>query len=421
MSSLARRLGPWVLFAALMIALPRMLGSSFSLTVLNHVGVFIIFACAYNMLLGQGGMLSFGHAVYFGMAGYFSIHLINYFHAHTDRAVPLVFVPLFGGLTGLILGVLIGYVSTRRSGTTFAMISLGFGEMATALTMVLLSFFNGEDGVHADRVYMPQLMGLSFGPQIQIYYLIAGWCFVAVAAMFALTLTPFGQASNAVRDNPERAEFTGYDPQRVRWLAFSLSSFFAGLAGSLHAVSYEQVGLAAVSGQTSAMVLFMTYIGGVGSFFGPIIGAALLGVLNANLSNYTSAWGLYLGLVFVLTVMFAPDGLAGLITMHEPLLAAGPRLLWRLLPSYAAALGSTLLMCLGVIGIVEMVYYLNSDLTHEPVMSLFRIPIDTRAALPWMVFSGAVVAGALLSRRSYPWVSASWHAAIKQAGRRAAS
>ena len=115
MSSLARRLGPWVLFAVLMIALPRMLGSSFSLTVLNYVGVFIIFSCAYNMLLGQGGMLSFGHAVYFGMAGYFSIHLINYFHAHTDRAIPLVFVPLFGGLTGLILGILIGYVSTRRS------------------------------------------------------------------------------------------------------------------------------------------------------------------------------------------------------------------------------------------------------------------------------------------------------------------
>ena len=116
MSSLARRLGPWVLFATLMIALPRMLGSSFSLTVLNYVGVFIIFSCAYNMLLGQGGMLSFGHAVYFGMAGYFSIHLINYFHGHTDRAIPLVFVPLLGGLTGLILGILIGYVSTRRSG-----------------------------------------------------------------------------------------------------------------------------------------------------------------------------------------------------------------------------------------------------------------------------------------------------------------
>lgn len=417
MSGLARRLRPWVLFAVLLVALPRMLGSSFSLTVLNNVGVFIIFSCAYNMLLGQGGMLSFGHAVYFGMAGYFSIHLINYFDGHADRAIPLIFVPLFGGLTGLILGILIGYVSTRRAGTTFAMISLGFGEMATALTMVLLSFFNGEDGVHADRVYMPQLLGLSFGPQIQVYYLIAGWCFIAVAAMFALTLTPFGQASNAVRDNPERAEFTGYNPQRVRWQAFSLSSFFAGLAGSLHAISYEQVGLAAVSDQTSATVLFMTYIGGIGSFFGPIIGATLLGVLNANLSNYTSAWGLYLGLIFVLTVMYAPDGLAGLITMHEPLATASPRLLWRLLPAYAAALGSTLVMCLGVIGIVEMAYYLNSDLTNQPVMSLFRVPIDARSPLPWIVFSCVIAAGVLLSRRTYPWVSASWHATIDQARR----
>ena len=417
MKKLARGLGPWMLFAALMVVLPRTSGSSFSLTVLNHVGVFIIFSCAYNMLLGQGGMLSFGHAVYFGMAGYFTIHLINYFHTHANHAVPLVFVPFFGGLAGLVLGVLIGYVSTRRPGMTFAMISLGFGEMASALTLVLLAFFNGEDGIHTDRVYSPSIGGLSFGPPIQVYYLIAAWCLITTAAMFALTLSPFGQASNAVRDNPERAEFTGYNPQRVRWLAFSLSSFFAGLAGSLHAISYEQVGLGTIGGQTSALVLFMTYIGGIGSFSGPIVGATLLGVLNANLSNYTSAWGLYLGLVFVLTVVFAPNGLAGLITMHKPLLTVGPGLLWRLLPSYAAAIGSTVLICIGTVGIVEMVYYLNSDLTREPVMTLFAVRIDTHSWLPWAAFAGAAVAGVRLSYRTYPWVGATWHATIERARR----
>ena len=236
--------------------------------------------------------------------------------------------------------------------------------------------------------------------------------------MFALTLTPFGQASNAVRDNPERAEFTGYDPQRVRWLAFSLSSFFAGLAGSLHAISYEQVGLAAVGGQTSAMVLFMTYIGGVGSFFGPIIGATLLGVLNANLSNYTSAWGLYLGLVFVLTVMFAPDGLAGLITCMCRCDRRPPSAL-----AVAAVLRGRARLDASDVPRRDRDrrngLHLNSDLTHEPVMSLFRVPIDTRTVLPWIVFCCAVAAGALLSRRSYPWVRASWHSTIEQAGRSA--
>ena len=415
MTGLARRLGPWTMFLALMILLPRIFGSSFALTVLCQIGIFIIFSCAYNMLLGQTGLLSFGHAVYFGMAGYFTVHLINYFHAHADVAVPLVFVPLLGGAAGLVLGVLIGYVSTRRGGMTFAMISLGFGEMATALTLVLVSFFNGEDGVSTDRVYAPRLFGLSFGPQFQLYYLIAAWCFIAVLAMFALTLTPFGQACNAVRDNPERAEFTGYDPQRVRWLAFSLSSFFAGIAGSLHAVSYEQAGLATVGGQTSALVLFMTYIGGVGSFLGPVLGAALLGALDANLSNYTNAWELYLGLVFVLTVMFAPNGLAGLITMHKPLLAAGRRLIWRLVPSYAAALFCVVLISVGTIGIVEMVYQLNSDLTRQRVLTLFWLSVDTRTWLPWAAFAGLAAAGLVLLRRTAPWVGATWQATLEQA------
>jgi branched-chain amino acid transport system permease protein len=420
MTKLARHLGPWVMLAAFMVILPRTFASSFSLTVLSQIGVFIIFSCAYNMLLGQGGMLSFGHAIYFGMAGYFTIHLINYFHTHANLAVPLVFVPCLGGLAGLVLGVLIGYVSTQRGGTTFAMISLGFGEMATALTLVLLSFFNGYDGVHTDRVYSPQIFSLSFGSQIQIYYLIAAWCFIATAAMFALTLTPFGQVSHAVRDNPERAEFTGYNPLRVRWLAFSLSSFFAGLAGSLHAINYEQAGPATIGAQTSALVLFMTYIGGIGSFLGPIVGATLLGALNANLASYTNAWGFYLGLVFILTVIFAPDGLAGLITMHKPLLTAGSRLLWRLVPSYVAALGATILICSGMIGVVEMIYHLNSDLTKESVLTLFRLTIDAHSWIPWAACTCAVAVGVLLSLPTYRWVGATWHATLDEARRRAA-
>ncbi len=255
---------------------------------------------------------------------------------------------------------------------------------------------------------------------MQIYYLIAAWCLIATATMFFLTLTPFGQASNAVRDNAERVEFTGYDPQRIRWLAFSLSSFFAGLAGALHAINYEQVGSSMVGEQTSALVLFMTYIGGTGNFFGPILGASLLGVLNANLSDYTNAWGLYLGLVFILTVMFAPNGLAGLITMHKPLLNAGARAVWRLVPSYVAALCTTLLTCLGVIGIVEMVYAVNSDLTDTPVINLFGMSVDTRSWLPWVSFFAVAAVGVVLSRYTYSWVNTNWHITIEKARKRLA-
>ncbi|SVE47931.1 uncharacterized protein METZ01_LOCUS500785, partial [marine metagenome] len=228
-------------------------------------------------------------------------------------------MPLFGGLVGLLFGTLIGYVSTRRAGTTFAMISLGFGEMITAMTLIWVAFFNGEEGIQTDRMIGPEPFGVSFGPDIEVYYLIAAWSFLCIVAMYALTRTPFGRMSNAVRDNPERAEFIGYNTQRVRWQAFALSSFFAGVAGSLHALNYEHVGVETVSIAQSGTVLFMAYIGGVGSFIGPILGAILITFLNSVLSGVTEAWYLYLGLLFVSIVMFAPFGLAGIVMMHEPI------------------------------------------------------------------------------------------------------
>ncbi|MEQ9642311.1 MAG: branched-chain amino acid ABC transporter permease [Alphaproteobacteria bacterium] len=409
-----RLFGPWALLALLMLGLPTLFDSSFALTVLSLMGVFIIFSCAYNMLLGQGGLLSFGHAVYFGIAGYCTIHLIN---AVEDEAIwfPLTLLPLIGGLVGLVLGVLIGFVSTRRAGTTFAMISLGFGELFTAMTLVLLTFFNGEDGVQGNRVYEPRPLGISFGPEIEVYYLIAIWTFIATAAMYALTRTPFGRVSNAVRDNPERLEFIGYSTHRVRWLAFALSSFFAGLAGALHAINYEHVGFETVGVQTSGLVLFMTYIGGIGSFLGPIVGAVLISYLNASLSDLTEAWFLYLGLVFVLTVMFAPAGLAGLITMHEPLMRVDRSLLRRLALPYLAAIATTLLIAAGAIGLIEMVYHLTSDLAFDSKTTVFWIELDTEAPWPWIGFAVLLGAGLLAARRTYPQVSRIWDATVAEA------
>ena len=162
-------------------------------------------------------------------------------------------LPIVGGLVGLFFGVVIGYLSTRRAGTTFAMISLGFGEMVTAMTLIFIAFFNGEEGVQTDRMVGPEVFGVTFGPDREVYYLIAVWCFIAMVAMYMLTRTPFGRMSNAVRDNPERAEFVGYNTQRVRWLAFSLSAFFAGVAGSLHAINFEHVGFETVGALREAV------------------------------------------------------------------------------------------------------------------------------------------------------------------------
>ncbi len=401
MKKLGGDFAPWVLLAAVLFIAPMLFTGSFALTILSKIGVFMIFAVAYNMLLGQGGMLSFGHAVYFGMAGYFTVHFINSMH-DGDFYFPISLLPLFGGLVGLVFGVLIGYVSTRRAGTTFAMISLGFGEMFTALTLVLVAFFNGEEGIQTDRWVGPEPFGITFGPAVQVYYLIAIWCLIATIAMYWLTRTPFGRVSNAVRDNPERAQFVGYNTQRVRWLAFSLSSFFAGLAGALHALNFEHIGFETVSAATSGLVLFMVYIGGVRNYYGPIIGAVLISYLEGVLSELTAAWPLYFGIVFIVVVMFAPGGIAGLISMHGPIARFTPDRLANMAVPYIQAIGATIIAAAGAIGLMELIFFLSEHRGGDNTIRLYWTDMDATALWPWLVFGVIFAAGFYLCRLTYP-------------------
>jgi branched-chain amino acid transport system permease protein len=415
MTGLVRRYGVWIAFAAVMALLPTGITSSFAMSIASQIGVAMVFALAYNMLLGQGGMLSFGHAIFFGLSGYFTVHYINLIGEEAVPYFPISLVPLFGGIAGLFFGILVGYVSTRRAGTVFAMISLGFAEMVTALTLILSAFFHGEEGVQTDRWVGPEPFGITFGPDIQVYYLIAVWTFVSVIAMYFLTRTPFGRMSNAVRDNPERVEFIGYNTQRVRWLAFSLSSFFAGIAGALHALLFEHVGFETVSLQQSGLVLYTTYIGGIGHFVGPILGAVLITILNGMLSNLTEAWFLYLGVMFVAVVMFAPGGLAGLVMMHEPVWKADPRLMKRLVPSYAASLASTAIAAFGIVGLVEIIYFHSTALETTQGMTLFTVPVDPASAIPWLLCGATAVVGIAACRMSYPVARRAWDRVVLEA------
>ncbi len=395
-----------------MLVLPWIFQTGFAVTMLSQMGVLIIFSLAYNMLLGQGGMLSFGHAVYFGIAGYFIAHFLNGMDEGWLPSVPVVLLPIFGGLIGLLFGIIIGFVSTRRAGTIFAMISLGFAEMATALTLILVFFFNGEEGIQTDRTVGPELLSVTFGPDIHVYYLIAFWCLVAMAAMYTLTRTPFGRMSNAVRDNPERVEFVGYSVHRIRWLAFALSSFFAGLAGALHAVNFEHVGFETIGLEQSGLALFMVWIGGARTFVGPILGAILITYLNSNLSGFTDAWLLYLGILFMVIVMFAQGGLSGLIVMHEPIWKTDYRLFSRMTTPYALGIGSTIITAIGTIGLIEMVYFLSTRATRETIMVLFGIEVDAASVLPWIPCVAITAIGVAACRRTYPPMADSYNQAL---------
>jgi len=381
-SAVLRRLAVWLVAMAVIAILPYIFTSGSSVSMMSQMGIFIIFALSYNMLLGEAGMLSFGHAVYFGLGGTMTLHAINRVN---DGAwwFPLELMPLAGGACGLFFGILFGAVTTRRGGVTFAMITLGIGVMVEASAHIFTDFFGGESGVTANRVTDVTVLPFSYGPSIQVYYLIGAWTVVAALVMFLLTRTPLGRISNAVRDNPERAQFVGYNTTITRFVQFSLSGFFAGVAGGLFAILFEIMTAANVGLIQSGGVLLMTFIGGLGVFFGPIIGAVLVIYLQVALSGFSDGWILYFGLLFVLMVMFVPQGIAGVIVAHVAPWRAG--LLHRFVVPYALAVVPALLSFVGLVAIIEMGYHLSLSYNPSSPIELFSVEVVATRYLSWAV------------------------------------
>ena len=371
----------WSLFAIALIVAPMLFRSSLALTMLSQIGYLIIICLSYNMLLGQGGMLSFGHAVYTGLGSFIAIHAMN-MATKGSAGIPLVLIPLVGGLAGAFFAILLGFVTTKKSGTTFAMITLGVGELVAAMALMFPEFFGGEGGITTDRVYGTPFFGITFGPAIQVYYLIAAYCFVCTAAMFAFTGTPLGRILNAVRDNPERVEFIGYNTQRVRYFAFIIAGFFAGIGGGLATINFEIItGADSLSVLRSGGYLLFTFLGGATFFFGPIIGAVLLVLASVLLSELSKAWLLYLGLVFLLMVMYAPGGIASLIMMNLRLAKYGKlRPLW---VSYLGLAGTGLVGVLGAACMVEMTYHLQLNAAVGPEMNFLGATINAKSLTSW--------------------------------------
>ena len=370
----------WSLFALVLAVLPWLFSSGFAVTILSQICIAIVACLSYNMLLGQGGMLSFGHAVYTGLGSYLAIHVLN---GISDGSLPMPVsaVPLAGGLAGMGFAVLFGYVTTRKSGTTFAMITLGLGELVFAMSLMIPEFFGGEGGVTGNRVTGKPFMGITYGPPMQVYYLTALYTFVAVAAMFAFTRTPLGRMLNAVRDNPERVEFVGYNTQRVRYVAFIIAGFFAGISGGLGALNFEIVTAEVVGAARSGAYLLFTFLGGATFFFGPIIGAVLMVLAFVLFSEFTKAWLLYLGLIFLFMVMYAPGGVASLIMMNLRLAMYG--FLRRLWVSYLALGVTAVVTLLGAAAMIEMVYHLQLNSMLGSELGFLGVTLDSKGINSW--------------------------------------
>jgi len=402
---------PWIFSAVMLVLMPFIFQSNSAITIMNQMAITIVFALSYNMLLGQGGMLSFGHAVYMGVGGFVCVHVMNW---EIFGSIPLPLLPLLGGVFGMILASMVGYFSTRKAGTVFAMISLGVGELIAACSVIIVVFFGGEEGVSGDRTYGMPFFGVEFLSQIEVYYLTAGWLLISALLMYLFSRTPIGRMANAVRDNPERAEFLGYSSRWVRYNSFVAAGFFAGIAGGLFAINYEILTEENLNLTTSGSILLVTFLGGVGVFFGPVVGAIVFTLLQTVLSLETEIWSLYVGALFVATVMFFPSGLAGVMQLQIAPIKLGT---WRLLVMpYIITLVPAIICILGLSGLIELLFHARHTAIGETEMTLFWVTFQHTEILPWVVFAVMAVVGFWLARKNAPQMMDAWHRANKPDG-----
>lgn len=374
------------LLSLAILFLPAYFSSGKALNFISQVCIASVFALSFNMLLGQTGMLSFGHAVYSGLGGFVAIHAMNKI-SDGGLNLPLSLIPLIGGLAGALFGSFFGWISTKKSGITFSMISLGIGELVFASALMFPGFFGGEGGISANRVSGEAFFGITFGPQIEVSCLIILWTLVAVLAMYFIQKTPLGKLAEAVRDNPERVSFIGFDPRWVRFLMFVLSSFFAGIAGALSAINFEIVTAENLSAVRSGTVLLFTYIGGVSFFLGPVVGAMLGVFMSVFLSELTPAWQLYMGILFIFIVVKAPQGLSGLAFNFS---CAFKRAQTQAsLQNFILRCGVNVLLAgmfsCGIILITEMLYRLRFQTGDAQILRSFALELNPHNLLSWVV------------------------------------
>jgi branched-chain amino acid transport system permease protein len=383
MRDVLRRGWPWAALVAGLAGPAWLWPQDWVFGYLAQTAALIVLALSCNLLLGTTGLLSFGHAALAGLGAFAAAHAFN------RHGVPLPLLPLAGGVAGAACGALFGAVATRRAGTAFAMITLGLGELVAAAAWSVPDWFGGPGGVPIDRARDAAW----FGSAPVAYGLIAVWCVLAVAAMRAFTRTPFARLANAVRDNPARVAALGTDPRRVRFAMVTVAGFFAGLAGALTLIDVEVASAESVGMLRSGAVLFAVVIGGAGTFFGPVAGAALLTFFSVFVASVSRAWLLYLGIGFVLVVVAAPEGIGGLIARYAErrrrgARVNGPRAICATLAASAGALACVI--------VVELGYAWRFAADTGGMATLG--PWQVAAAAPggwWAALGAALVAGAL--------------------------
>jgi branched-chain amino acid transport system permease protein len=297
--------GIWVVLILVPVWLP-LLGGYTALA--GRVLVFALAAMGLNLLLGFTGVLSFGHAAYFGLGAYGAGLTLKYVVASTPLA--MLAGTLLGGLAGTLFGALI----VRRRGVYFAMCTIAFGQLWYYLAYSWNDFTGGFDGLrgfHREPIgFGPFTLDIAGSGNAFYYFLLAVFA-VAVALMGILVRSPFGHTLRAIRENERRARFLGIPVERQVWLSFSISCFFTALAGTLYALLNNFADPLALHYSLSGYFVVMTVMGGMRAFWGPLIGATVFVALQDYISSMTVNWMSFVGVIFILVVLFFPRGLLG--------------------------------------------------------------------------------------------------------------
>ncbi|WP_290894064.1 branched-chain amino acid ABC transporter permease [Hoeflea sp.] len=292
----------FLVLLAFLIALPFMVYPIFAMKVM----CFALFAAAFNLLLGFGGLLSFGHAAYFGGASYVAAHAAKVWGFTPELAV------LAGTLAAALLGLAIGSLAIRRQGIYFAMVTLAFAQMVYFFALQA-EFTGGEDGIQG--VPRGDLFGMfSLQDNIALYFFVLAITFGGILALYRIVHSPFGQVLKAIRENEPRAISLGYQVNRYKLMVFTLSATFAGLAGATKSQIFQLASLTDVHWSMSGEVVLMTLLGGMGTIFGPLVGAAII----VTMQNYLATFGAWVtiiqGVIFVLGVLLFREGIVGVIS-----------------------------------------------------------------------------------------------------------
>ena len=368
-----------VLFLLLSL-LPLWTSQGHGLSLLTQMGVAAIACLSYQWLWGQGGMLSFGQAIYTGAGAYLAVHLMRL--AGQGWPVPMVLVPLLAGVGSALLAWAMGAISTRRPGAALAMITLGLGELVWALVAVFPSVFGGEGGLSADRTAGLSLGFWQGGSPVHMYMLVVVYLLLALWGVQQLERSPLGLYVRAAREQPGRLAHVGPDPQRVRWMAFVLAGAVAGVAGGLSAMVFEIVTPEAFNPIRSGELLLFTVLAGSRHWLGALLGGALMVLAHSTLPQLTPASGLYLGLMFMVLVVRAPQGLTGLVAHW---LRNRQSQTWALPTPVAWMHGLGLLGALGFAGgLVEMAYQLQQLSTAGPVVHWLGLTLNIEQRKDWL-------------------------------------